>query len=151
MRQTSTRGSNARGTGCSVNASACPRLPTSIGGGWRWGQAHARTVPFWPRLDQTCCGGSDVDERQGGVKCDGSRIVACCGSWRRALACTRAKQSARRQPERVETHARQRAHAWSPGWHGQNNAQELPNLVYALNHVVFSLGDLMDHAQADQN
>ena len=39
------------GTGCSVNAGACPRSWTSTGGGLRWGQAHARTVPFWPRLD----------------------------------------------------------------------------------------------------
>ena len=34
---------------------------------------------------------------------DGSRVVARCGSRRRALACTRAKQNAKRQPERVET------------------------------------------------
>ena len=91
------------GTGCSVNAGACPRSRTSTGGGLRWGQAHARTVPFWPRLDRACCGGSGVGERQGGVMGDGSRVVARCGSRRRALACTRAKQNAKRQPERVET------------------------------------------------
>ena len=33
---------------------------------------------------------------------DGSRVVARCGSRRRALACTRAKQNTKRQPERVE-------------------------------------------------
>ena len=81
---------------------------------------------------------------------DGSRVVARCGSRRRALACTRAKQNAKRQPERVETHARHRVHARSPGWHGQNDAQERPNLVYALDRAVFSLGEVMVHAQADQ-
>ena len=91
------------GTGCSVNAGACPRSRTSTGGGLRWGQAHARTMPFWPRLDRACCSGSGVGERQGGVMGDGSRVVARCGSRRRALACTRAKQNAKRWPERVET------------------------------------------------
>ena len=81
---------------------------------------------------------------------DGSRVVARCGSRRRALACTRAKQNAKRQPERVKTHARHRIHTRSPGWHGQNDAQEQPNLVYALDRAVFSLGEVMVHAQADQ-
>ena len=91
------------GTGCSVNAGACPRSRTSTGGGLRWGQAHARTLPFWPRLDRACCGGSGVGERQEGVMGDGSRVVARCGSRRRALACTRAKQNAKRRLERVES------------------------------------------------
>ena len=81
---------------------------------------------------------------------DGSRVVARCGSRRRALACTRTKQKAKRQPEHVDTHARHRVHARSPGWHGQNNAQEWRNLVYALDRAVFSLGELMAHAQVDQ-
>ena len=34
---------------------------------------------------------------------DWSRVVARCGSRRRALACTRVKQNAKRQLERVET------------------------------------------------
>ena len=90
------------GTGCSINVGACPRSQTSTGGSLRWGQAHARTVPFWPRIDRACCGGSGVGEHQGGVMGDGSRVVARCGSRRRALACTHAKQNAKRQPERVE-------------------------------------------------
>ena len=36
-------------------------------------------------------------------------------------------------------------------WHGQNNAQEWPNLVYALDRAVFSLEEFIAHAQADQN
>ena len=60
------------------------------------------------------------------------------------------KQSARRQPEHVETHARHRVHARSPGWHGQNDAQEWPNLVYELDRAVLRLGEVMDHTQADQ-
>ena len=134
------------GTGYSDNAGACPRSRTSTGGGLRWGQAHARTVPFWPRPDRSCCCGSGVGERQGGVMGDGSRVVARCGSRRRALACTRAKQNAKRQPERVETHARHRVHTRSPGWHGRNDTKELPNLVNALDRAVFSLGELMAHA-----
>ena len=81
---------------------------------------------------------------------DGSKALARYGSRRRALACTRAKQSATRQPERVETHARHRVHAWSPSWHGQNNAQERPNLVYAFDLAVFSLGEVLPNTQADQ-
>ena len=81
---------------------------------------------------------------------DGSRVVAWCGSRRRVLERARAKLSARRQPECVETHASHRVHARSLGWHGQNNAQEQPNLVYALNRALFSLGELMAHAQVDQ-
>ena len=138
------------GTGCSVNAGACPHSRTSTRGSLRWGQAHARTVPFWPRLDRSCCGGSSVGERQGGVMGDGSRVVARCGSRRRALERACMKQNGRRQPERVETHARHRVHVRSPGWHGQNDAQEWPNLVYALDRAVFSLGELMAHAQLNQ-
>ena len=138
------------GTGCSVNAGACPRSRTSTGGGLRWGQARARTVLFWPRLDRACCGGSGVGERQGGVMGDGSRVVARCSSRRRALACTRAKQNAKLQPERVEMHARRRVRAWSLGWHDQNDALERSNPVYARDHAVFSLGELMAHAQVDQ-
>ena len=46
--------------------------------------------------------------------------------------------------------ARRRVYVWSPSWHGQNDAQERPNLVYALDHVVLSLGEVMVHALADQ-
>ena len=46
--------------------------------------------------------------------------------------------------------ARRHVLARSPSWHGQNDAQERPNLVYALDHAVFSLGELIAHAQADQ-
>ena len=111
---------------------------------------HTRTVAFWPRRASACCGGSDISERQGAVKGDGSRLVARCGSRRRALDRARAKQDARRQPENAETHARHRVHARSPSWHGQNHAQERPNLVYALDRAVFSLGEVMDHTEADQ-
>ena len=62
----------------------------------------------------------------------------------------RVKQSARRQPERVEMHARHRVHVRPPGWHGQNDAQERPNLVYTLDRAVLSLGEFMAHAQVDQ-
>ena len=48
------------GTGCNINVGACPRSRTSTGGGLRWGQAHARTGPFWLRPDRPCCGGSGV-------------------------------------------------------------------------------------------
>ena len=150
MRRTATRSSNKRGQVLSINAEACPRSRTSTGGGWRTGQAHARTMAFWPRRAHACCGGSSHDERQGAVKGDGLGLVARCGSRRRALECTRAKQNAKRQPERVETHARHCVHARSPSWHGQNDAQERPNLVYALDRSVFSLGELMAHAQVDQ-
>ena len=81
---------------------------------------------------------------------DGSRVVARGDSRRGVLERARAKQSAKRQPEHVETHARHRVHAWSPGWHGQNDAQDLPNLVYALDRAVFGLGEVMDHTQVDQ-
>ena len=149
-RRTATRSSKARGQTLSINAVACPRSRTCTGGGGGRRQAHARTVPFWPRLDRACCGGSGVGERHRGVMGDGSRVVARCGSRRRALACTRTKQNAKRLRERIETHARHRVHAWSPSWHGQNDAQERTNLVYALDRAVFSLGVVIAHAQADQ-
>ena len=81
---------------------------------------------------------------------DGSRVVAWCVIQRRALERACAKPSARRHPERVETHARHCVHARSPGWHGQNDAQERPNLVYAFVRAVFSLGEVIAHAQANQ-
>ena len=46
--------------------------------------------------------------------------------------------------------ARHRVLARSPSWLGQNDAQERPNLVYALDRAVLSLGEVMVHAQADQ-
>ena len=107
-------------------------------------------VAFWPRRARAYCGGSGIGEHQGAVKGDGSRLVARCGSRRRALDRARVKQGARRQSERAEKHAKHRVHTRSPGWHGQNDAQERPNLVYALDRAVFSLGELMAHAQADQ-
>ena len=57
----------------------------------------------WPDRAHARCGGSGVGERQGAVTGDGSRVVARCGSRRRALERASAKQSARRQPERVKT------------------------------------------------
>ena len=81
---------------------------------------------------------------------DGSRVVARCGSRQRALERACAKQSTRHKPECVETHARHRVHSRSPGWHGQNDAQARPNLVYALVRVVLRLGEVRAHAQVDQ-
>ena len=46
--------------------------------------------------------------------------------------------------------ARHRVFTRSPRWHGRDDAQTLPNLVYALVHVVFSLGRMIAHSQADQ-
>ena len=37
-----------------------------------------------------------------------------------------------------------------PCWHGQNDGQERPNLVYELDRAVLCLGEVMDHTQADQ-
>ena len=46
--------------------------------------------------------------------------------------------------------ARRRVLARSPRWHGQSDAQKRPNLVYALDRAVLSVGEVMVHAQADQ-
>ena len=46
--------------------------------------------------------------------------------------------------------ARRRFLVQSPSWHGQNDGQERPNLVYELDRAVLCLGEVMDHTQADQ-
>ena len=91
------------GARCCVDSGACPRLRTRTGGGWGSRQAHARTLAFWTRRACACCGGYRVGKHQGAVKGDGSRLVVRCGSRQRALERAHVKQSARRQPERVET------------------------------------------------
>ena len=61
------------------------------------------------------------------------------------------RETERKAPARARRDAaRRRVLARSPSWHGQNDAQERPNLVYALDRAVFSLGEVMVHAQADQ-
>ena len=45
--------------------------------------------------------------------------------------------------------ATRRVLARSPSWHGQNDGQERPNLVYELDRAVLHLGEVMDHTQAD--
>ena len=146
--RTAMRSSKARGQTLSVNAGACPRSRTSTGGGWRRGQVHARTVVFWTRRACACCGGSGVGERQGAVKGDGSRLVARCGSRRRALERARAKQRARRQPERVET----LPSAMSSCGHqaGMVKTTSRSGQTLALNRAVLCLGEVMAHTQTDQ-
>ena len=61
------------------------------------------------------------------------------------------RETERKAPARVRRDAaKHRVLARSPSWHGQNDAQERPNLVYVPDHAVFSLGEVMVHAEADQ-
>ena len=57
----------------------------------------------------------------------------------------------RKAPARARRDAARRlVLARSPSWHGQNDGQERPNLVYKLDRAVLRLGEVMDHTQADQ-
>ena len=68
-----------------------------------------------------------------------------------ASASTRTRKTERNAPARARRDAaRRRVLARSPSWHGQNNGQERPNLVYKLDRAVIRLGEVMDHTQADQ-
>ena len=61
------------------------------------------------------------------------------------------RETERKAPARARRDAaRRRVLARSPSWHGQNNGQERPNLVYELDRAVLRLGEVMDHTQADQ-
>ena len=61
------------------------------------------------------------------------------------------RETERKAPARVRRDAaRRHVLARSPSWHGQNDGQERPNLVYALDRAVLHLGVVMDHTQADQ-
>ena len=61
------------------------------------------------------------------------------------------RETERKAPTRAHRGAaRRRVLARSPSWHGQNDGQERPNLVYELDRAVLRLGEVMDHTQADQ-
>ena len=61
------------------------------------------------------------------------------------------RETERKAPARLRRDAaRRRVLAWSPSWHGQDDAQARPNLVYAFVLAVFSPGVVIAHAQADQ-
>ena len=61
------------------------------------------------------------------------------------------RETERKAPARAHRDAaRRHVLARSPSWHGQNHAQERPNLVYELDRAVLRLGEVMDHTQADQ-
>ena len=61
------------------------------------------------------------------------------------------RETERKAPARVRRDAaKHRVLARSPSWHGQNDGQELTNLVYKLDRAVLRLGEVMDHTQADQ-
>ena len=60
-------------------------------------------------------------------------------------------ETERKAPARARRDAaRRRVLTRSPSWHGQNDSQEWPNLVYDLDRAVLRLGEVMDHTQADQ-
>ena len=61
------------------------------------------------------------------------------------------RETERKVPARARQDAAKRhVPARSPSWHGQNDGQERPNLVYKLDRAVLRLGEVMDHTQADQ-
>ena len=61
------------------------------------------------------------------------------------------RETERKAPAKARRDAaRHRVLARSPSWHGQNDGQERPNLVYELDRAVLRLGEVMDHTQADQ-
>ena len=61
---------------------------------------------FWPRRTRARCSVSGVGERQGEVKGEETEVVARCGSRRRALDRSHAKQRRGRSVERVGRVAR---------------------------------------------
>ena len=57
---------------------------------------------------------SGIGERQGGVKDVETMMVEQFGTLGQAREASTREQSVRRHPERVDTHAWHRGHAWSP-------------------------------------
>ena len=113
-RRPATSGVGERGRRRRRSRGHCGRAETSTGSrGWRRAQCAphcwaGRTLPV------LAAASSGVGECQGGVKDVETMMVAGFGMVVEAGEASTLEQSARRHPERVDTHAWHRGHAWSP-------------------------------------
>ena len=113
-RRPATSGVSERGRRRRRSRGHCGRAETSTGSrGWRRAQCAphcwaGRTLPV------LAAASSGVGEFQGGVEDVETMMVAGFGMVGQAGEASTLEQSARRHPERVDTHAWHRGHAWSP-------------------------------------
>ena len=128
---------------------SCPRSRTSTGGR---GEEDKGTSALW-LLAATCpCSLRHLRHRREPGRGQG-RWVGAGGVVRQSSASSGSstrRTEALALPRAGRTHARHRVLTRSPPWHGQDDVQALPNLVYALVHTVFNLGTLITHSQAVQ-